>query len=37
MILYAEAFYKLGNVLRDLGQLSDAVTSYCRALEIKAD
>ena len=33
----AETHYNLGNALRDLGQLDDAVASYRRALKIKPD
>lgn len=33
----AEAHNNLGNALKDLGQLDDAVASYRRALEIKPD
>ena len=33
----AEAHSNLGNALKDLGQLDDAVASYRRALEIKPD
>ncbi len=33
----AEAHYNLGVTLKNLGQLDDAVASYCRSLEIKPD
>ena len=37
MILFAEAFYNLGNDLQELGQLERAVENYRRALEIYPD
>lgn len=34
---HAEAYYKRGNVLKDLGRLADAVASYDAAIERKPD
>ena len=34
---YAEAYYNLGNALKNLGQLDAAVKSYVEALDIKPD
>ena len=34
---YTEAYYHLGNVLKELGRLDEAVASHYKAIEIKPD